>query len=117
MTENHVFVTYRHLRNDVALSNQGGVTLAIVVDLRNPENRTIKFDYALCNPEMDTFDKRIGREIAYQRLAFARKIGGAYEIPYTDKEGGTIVQQILDYVQDHPEDFEQLTTYLNRYIY
>lgn len=126
---NDVFVTYRHLRRDTDTSTQGGVTLAILVDMRDPSDRVLKFAYALCNPEFDNFNKAEGRRVAYRRLADYRKgkpgfnrFTGFYEdtgytIPYGAKSEGTIVEQILSYVQDHSEDFKELTKYLNRYVY
>lgn len=112
---NDVFVTYRHLRRNPALSTEGGVTLAILVDLHDPEDRHIKFGYALCNP-IDNFDKRIGREVAYTHLRCARKWDLAEAIEYQD--GPTLVRQVLDYITEHPSKYyKELNHYLTRHVY
>lgn len=117
---NDVFVTYRHLRRDPGISNVGGVTLAIWVDMRDPSDRKLMFAYSMCNPDFDAFNKAEGRRVAYRRLADARKGYKVYEfhkLPYTSKAEGTLVEQILDYINDHPEYFVDLNRYLHRYVY
>lgn len=122
---NNVFITYRHLRRDTSSSNSGGVTLAIYVDMRDPEDRKLMFAYALCNPDMDNFNKSEGRRVAYRRLSYARKafqsgytdITFAGQMTYSDKEDGTIVEQILNFVDENPEQFQELQRYLQRYVY
>ena len=118
---NDVFVTYRHLRNNETdaegknpLQN-AGITLAIKVDLRNEYNRVVYFDFTCCDFRFDNFCKEEGRRIAYLKLKEKLKEGRAYSITMPEN-GYTIVNGILCYIQDHPEDFNRFTKYFNKYI-
>lgn len=113
--KNNVFITYRHMRRDQNTSNEGGVTFAILVDLRDPEDRFMKVGYAMCHPDMDNFNKRQGRKLAYRRLSLVRKWES--KIPYTSKEeGGTIMDQLLNYVATD-DTFDDLNRYLRKHIW
>lgn len=109
---NNVFVTFRHLRRNLT-STEGGVTLAILVNLSNPDDRHLMFGFALCNP-VDNFCKATGRVIAYSDLSARRKFGLADKVPYED---GNIVECILEYMDgDYALEYAPLKRYLKNYV-
>lgn len=110
---NNVFVTFRHLRRNLT-STEGGVTLAILVNLSDPDNRHLMFGYALCNP-IDNFNKSVGRNVAYGDLSRRRKFGLVAVVPY---EEGNIVECILEYLEkEQPLDYVDLIRYLDKHVF
>jgi len=101
------FVTVRHLRRyepscdgELEVSPFGGVTILAIVDLTDPDARTIDFSLAFCSPK-DHYCKETGRSTALSRMI----AGEVYSMDYTDYEAdGSIVDQIADYIWENVSD-------------
>jgi hypothetical protein len=97
------FVTVRHLRRyetefdgTPVVLPFGGVTILAIVDLTDPDARTIDFSLAFCSPK-DLYCKETGRSTALSRMI----AGDMYSMDYTDYEtGGSIMDQVAEFVYD-----------------
>lgn len=100
-----LFVTVRHLRrldDQDTVSPFGGVTVLAIVDLRDPDNRTINYSLAFCSSK-DLYCKQTGRLTALDRMLS----GDTHECPYsTFEDGGGIMDQIADDIVGFDPDDE-----------
>ena len=106
------FVTVRHLRRyepncggELEVSPFGGVTILAIVDLTDPDARTIDFSLAFCSPK-DHYCKETGRSTALSRMID----GDVYSMDYTDYDAdGSIADQITNFILENVSEYDPET--------